>query len=146
MVGNDAVERNTSCYRNVTSIRLEVMRVQAISLSGLEVATQQLEVAANNVANVSTPRYEPKRVVATDVRTGGVQAQVELANPVAGGPTSAETTGEDSTRFDEFTLGNSVDIVHEMTTMLAAVSAYKANLSVLRRTDDTERALLDAFV
>ena len=91
-----------------------------------------METAANNLANISTPGYGPKRVEATAVNSGGVRGAVNEASPA---------------EIDEaFIPGTAVDVTNEMVTMISAVSAYRANLAVLRSADDAERALLDAFV
>jgi flagellar basal body rod protein FlgG len=93
--------------------------VSSISLSGMNAAQTQLNVAAHNVANLNTEGFSRQQVALSEQPTGGVSAAVTTASQ----PGSALET----------------DIVSE----LQAKYTYMANLSVFKTSSKMAGALLD---
>ena len=103
--------------------------------SGISAAELALDVAASNVANVNTPGYAPSHVTEMSTAGGGVAAQVVAANVVP--------QLEGGSAMDAVAAQNGVDIGTEMVSTIAASAALKANISVLRADQDTQKALID---
>lgn len=97
-----------------------------IARSGLAAEGLRARVAAQNIANASTPDYVPQQVEQTSLGPhGGVQATVRpVVSPGVGAP---------------------VDLVKETTTLLQAKAAYEANLAVIVAVDQMTESLLDIF-
>ena len=104
------------------------------ALSGMQAASLQLDVAANNVANMSTPGFQPSEVALSSMGGGGVAAQV-VPGPVPpalpGIPAAEQPSG--------------TDLIDEMATLVEAPIAYAANAKVVRAWDETTSSLLNAF-
>jgi flagellar hook protein FlgE len=101
--------------------------VDALSnaLAGMQDATLRLDVAANNVANVSTPGFRPSRVDAGSVRPGD-------APPVLPGvPGDEQPSG--------------VDLGEEVVTTVTAPIAYAANARVVSAARELDKSLFDAL-
>lgn len=93
--------------------------VSSISLSGMNAAQTQLNVAAHNVANLNTDGFTRQEVALTEQPQGGVSASVgQASQPV----TSLET-----------------DVVSQ----LQAKHAYLANLAVFKTSNKMAGALLN---
>jgi len=87
------------------------------ALTGMQDATLRFDVAANNIANVSTPGFRPP---------GG------QAPPVLPGlPAEEQPSG--------------VDLATEMVSMLTARTTYAANARVVHAARETGQSLLDAL-
>lgn len=95
--------------------------ISSIALSGLNVAQQRLQAAANNIANAATPGYQRQRVEAV-AGPGGVSAVLTRESTPAPGL-----------------------YVEDAVEVLAASQAFKANLLVLRAEDRMLGSLFDAF-
>lgn len=95
------------------------MSLSALSnaFSGMQAASLRLEAVASNVANVSTPGYEPVGVELSP--TGGGVAATLVARSSGGG---AKVEGLDNLPR--------VDLASEMVDMLMASIQYKANTKV----------------
>lgn len=93
--------------------------ISSIALSGMNAAQQQLNAAANNVANASTPGYRRQEVNQRAQAGGGVTAEIQRAN--------AEGAALEA----------------DMVAQLQAKNAYLANLSVFKTADRMAGALLD---
>lgn len=91
----------------------------SIALSGMNAAQTQLQVSANNVANLATPGYRREDVMQTPQAGGGVQTRTVQA-AVAG--SSLET-----------------DVVAQ----LQARNSFLANLAVFKTSNRLAGALLD---
>jgi flagellar hook protein FlgE len=87
------------------------------ALTGMQNATFRFDVAANNVANVSTPGFQPP---------GG------QAPPVLPGVAAEEHP-------------SGVDLATEMVSLLTARTTYAANARVVDAARETGRSLLDAL-
>lgn len=93
--------------------------ISSIALSGMNAAQQQLNAAANNVANANTPGYRRQEAVQRAQPEGGVTTEIQRAN--------AEGAALEA------------DVVAQ----LQAKNAYLANLSVFKTADRMAGALLD---
>ncbi|WP_005035507.1 flagellar basal body rod protein FlgC [Holophaga foetida] len=102
------------------------MATTAISLSGLNAASQGLAVTANNVANANTDGYRAKRLDLEEQQEGGVQAS-KLTE-------SQEPTGPGS---------SNVDYATEMTSLMTQSGAYAANLQVMKTQDQMLGQFMD---
>ena len=105
--------------------------VSGISRSGLEVASRQLAVSANNVANVGTEGFVPSRVEQRELPGGGVAGDVQQVDPLA------------EVRADRALLAPSrTDLAQEMVAQIKAATAYRASLASLRTEQEITGALL----
>ena len=89
------------------------------ALSGMQAASLQLAVAATNIANLSTPGFQPS-AVALNSGAGGVNAQV-IPGSTAG-----------------------TDLLTEMMTLVTAPILYDANAQLVRNLDQVTQSLIDA--
>lgn len=90
--------------------------------SGLAAASTTLAVSAHNVANTLTKGFEPQRVEAAEVASGGVRVSI------------SREARELEERSDELPSGT--DLVAETTTRIGAAAAYRANLKTIEALDD----------
>jgi flagellar basal body rod protein FlgG len=104
------------------------------AVSGLRAAQLRLDVAASNVANLSTPGYRPQQVALSDRADGGVGGTVvpgQAPSTLAGLPAGEQPSG--------------VDLIEEMATLVTAPIAYDANARVVDASAETTRSLFEAF-
>lgn len=94
------------------------MDVSRIALSGLQGATKDLQVAATNIANQTTPGFKADKTEKTALDTGGVQVDVKK-------------TDQD------------VDTAEQLVNADVATYSFKANLKVLETQKKNDKALLD---
>ena len=97
------------------------MDALAIAASGMRAASLRLDVAAGNVANVSTPGFRPSRVALAAAAGGGVDARVvpgQAPPTLPGVPAAEQPSG--------------VDLIDEVATFVEAPLAYAANARVVR--------------
>jgi len=93
--------------------------IAAIAQSGLQAAQLRLSSSAHNVANLNTPGFRGQQVQQQAVPAlGGVQAQTIRSE-------------------------NGVALEAEAVEQMTATYAFKANVLVLRATDEMAGALLD---
>ena len=98
-----------------------------IARSGLTAEGVRLQTAANNIANASTKDYVPQQVTQVALADpGGVQATVRPATPSSYAPSAPR-----------------VDLAREMTSLIEAEAAYRANLAVIETVDEMTKSLLD---
>ena len=109
------------------------MNVSDIALSGMQAAQAQLNVTAQNIANVDTPGYQAERVDLVDLSTGGVGV---------GGISTDPTPGPHPPGV---TRGSHVDLASEMINLTRAKLLYSANAAVLMVGQRMTGALLDMF-
>ncbi|HEY8966113.1 MAG TPA: flagellar basal body protein [Candidatus Methylacidiphilales bacterium] len=88
------------------------------SLTGLQANQLRADVAANNIANVSTPGFQPSRTVDTELDGGGVSARIVT-------PLDPSATPEVS----------GTDVATEMVSTLVAQRGFEANVKALRVSD-----------
>ena len=106
------------------------------ALSGLQVATEKMQVTANNVANARTDGYQTQRVDIVE-RPGGVEARTpaDAARPP---PVAAPTEAAPVSRAP-----SDVDLAQEMVKMTANESFYLANVRALQAAHGMLGTLLD---
>lgn len=97
------------------------------AVSGMMAASRKTEASAANIANASTPFYQPVTAAQTATPTG-VRADI-VARP---------TLSTDAYSPD-------VDLAQESVDMMSAKAAYKASASVIRTANDMQSTLIDAF-
>jgi flagellar basal-body rod protein FlgG len=97
----------------------DVSDALSIAASGLSAAQMQLNVTANNIANMNTAGYQAQRVDIASAATGGV-----------------EVTGIQST-------GQAVDPANEMVHLRQDVLMYGANAMVVKAADHMYGSLLN---
>jgi flagellar basal-body rod protein FlgC len=100
------------------------------ALSGLSAQRSKLAVTANNIANATTPNFQPSQVSFQNSRDGGVQALVTQ-------PTYSATG-----QLNQGPQPSGTDLVNEMVSLATASSAYKANVSVLKTANDMSKIAL----
>jgi flagellar basal-body rod protein FlgC len=125
-----------------------------IAVSGLNVASLRLQVAASNIANslsdgplpgVSNPEnfpaaYRALRVNQADVVGGGTSATISSVLP------ATVSTFDPTTPFanaDGFVASPNVDPANEMIQLLVARTSYAANAQVIRADAQMSSALLN---
>ena len=99
-----------------------VNRVFSIATSGMEVQRARMSASASNIANLSTPEYQPVRAQITANEQGGGYGATADIVPAP---------------------GEGVSIIREMVTQSTAIHAYRANAAVIRSTDEMLRSALD---
>jgi flagellar basal-body rod protein FlgC len=129
-----------------------------IALSGTTAETRRMEASASNIANLRSrgalpgsdatgPKpYEPLTTSQSDVRTadgggsGTRAAYRPLNRPFVPeyDPGAAEADSQGMVGTPD------VDVSQEMTQQILAKNAYKANLAVMKTSDEMTRSLLDA--
>ena len=125
-----------------------------IAVSGLNVATLRLQVAANNIANslsdgplpgVSNPEnfpvaYTPLQVNQTDSVGGSTSATVSSVSP---GTVSTFDPTAPFANADGYVASPNVDLANEIIQLLIARTSYAANAQVLRADAQMSDALLN---
>ena len=107
------------------------------ALSGLTAIGKQIEVVANNVANVNTDGFKKSRTEFVEIPTGGVLPVVEKDD--SSGPTVLRDTGGNQTMVE---LSN-VDLGEEMVQQIVAQHSFEANLQTLRTGEALLGSILD---
>ena len=95
--------------------------ISSIALSGINTAQTRLQVAAHNIANLSTPDFRRQEVTQNTQADGGTRAVIGRADTI--GP----------------------DLVGDLVRQLQAKHDFLANLSVLKTSNETLGSLLDIF-
>jgi flagellar hook protein FlgE len=95
------------------------MDALTIAASGMRAAQTQVNVAANNIANVNTPRFKAQSAELTDVITGGVAV------------TGVRPTGQP------------VDLATQMANMKKAAQMYNANGTVVHVANQMLHSMLN---
>jgi flagellar basal-body rod protein FlgC len=109
------------------------------SLSALNAFTVQMDVTANNVANVNTNGFKSSSVTLENGQGQTVKAGVTANNssyPLASNNSNGNGAGE---------LSN-VDIVNEMTQLIPTLHAYDANLKMIEANIETRGTLINMVV
>jgi flagellar basal-body rod protein FlgC len=96
-----------------------VLSSSAIAMTGLRDATLRLDVAAHNVANVSTEGFRPLHVVSTEGTAGGVQSIITLG------------------------LLQEADLAADLLAAIVAEAAFAANTRILDQAQRVDRATID---
>jgi flagellar hook protein FlgE len=107
------------------------------ALSGLGAYAKQIEVSANNVANVNTDGFKKSHVELVSVETGGVLPVVQKDD--SAGPTVLRDSGYGPTQVE---LSN-VDLGEETVNQIIGQRGFEANLQTIKAADDMLGSLLD---
>ena len=105
--------------------------------SGLGAYAKQIEVSANNVANVNTDGFKKSRTELVALETGGVIPVVRKDN--SAGPTVVRDRGYGLTPVE---LSN-VDLGEETVVQIIAQRGFEANLQTIKTVDALLGSLLD---
>jgi flagellar basal-body rod protein FlgC len=101
-----------------------------IPLSGMQAQSLVLEVAAHDVANVSTPGFEPSRVILEEQAGGGVA--VAAIVPENSLPAPLPSPDETSSALVQV---SGTDLAAETVSMISAQRAFEAQAVVVRAED-----------
>lgn len=101
----------------------------SISLSGMQAAGAMLNVTANNIANLSTPGFNPSRADLVELSGGGVA--------VSG------TSFEDNPQTSPNTQSSNVDLPTQLVNLKLGQTLYDANALVLKTADQMTGTLLN---
>ncbi|SDU19779.1 flagellar basal-body rod protein FlgC [Verrucomicrobium sp. GAS474] len=93
------------------------------SLTGLQANQTRADIAANNIANISTPGFEASRTVDTEATPAGTGVTVSISR--AGSPLNPEAASEFS----------NVDAATELVGTLVAQRGFEANVKALQVSD-----------
>ena len=107
------------------------------ALSALNAFRKQMDVTANNIANVNTDDFKKSRVNMQEASHGGVQANVQQIN-TPGYP--KEVYQDDALVEVE---SSNVDLAEEFTEMITAKAGFSANLKTVTSQEKVLGSLLD---
>ena len=124
------------CFQTFLWTRRMSLSTLNNALSGLQAATEKMQVTANNVANARTDGYQTQLVDIVE-RPGGVEARTpaDAARPP---PVTAPTEAAPVSRAP-----SDVDLAQEMVKMTANESFYLANVRALEAAHGMLGTLLD---
>jgi flagellar hook protein FlgE len=105
--------------------------------SGLGAYAKQIEVSANNVANINTDGFKKSHTELVSIETGGVLPVVRKDN--SAGPMALRDRGYGSTPVE---LSN-VDFGEETVVQIIGQRGFEANLNVLKTADTMLGSILD---
>jgi flagellar basal-body rod protein FlgC len=122
------------------------MNALGIAASGLTAATTRLSVVAQNVANIDSTEpaadgsgavpYTPYQVMQTPLASGGVRAEVRRAP-------SYQPAAPAFPLADIFAADPGVDLVTQAVEQASAMTAFRANLAVIRAAEEMAQAAID---
>ncbi len=110
-------------------------RIADIAAGGMAYAAARLSRSAQNVANLNTDGYVPVAPIAQADLGGGVS----MHNP----PAQSSPNYTSSGRIDS---ESGTDLAQETVEQIGALTAFKANIAVLKTDDEMQRAVLDIKV
>ena len=122
-----------------------------IGLSRQVALERQIDVVANNVANVNTDGYKSKDVrLETGPQGRGVRVGQVAEDTAAGGyrPVAVSSQNESGVSDPSAALveTSTVDLARQTVAMVETSRAFEANVAVVRTQDDMVGALLDMRV
>ncbi len=106
-----------------------------ISLSALDVYSKNLDVIANNIANVNTDGFKRQEGTPVEARPAGVQLAVRR-DTSPGGPIG----GTDSQPARE---SSNVSVADEMVGLITNQNAYDANMKALKTAFEMSGRIVD---
>lgn len=112
------------------------MNITSNSLSALSAFGTQLNVTANNVANVNTDGFKKSRTVLEEGQAGSVNPRVEKIN--SPGPLVQDSVELGGTREM-----SNVDLAQEITSTIPSQRGYEANLKVIQTQDEILGKVID---
>ena len=113
-----------------------VSTAYSAALSGMQAASLQLKISANNISNSNTDGFQTQRVV-TQSGTYGVDVKVEKIG------TSESQNTLDSNVEKSVNQRSNVDVVEELIEMKAAKNLLEANLKALYTENNLLGRILD---
>jgi len=116
--------------------------VLSSAISGVNLNSQRVSAAADNIANVHTPNYRPVSIQAKTLSVN--QTSNTLYTP--GGVLGSVSRGDSLPTSDFGTYGASVDIGTEFANLITAKSAYNASLKLISTGEFMSKALMDVKV
>lgn len=130
-----------------------------IAVSGLNAAMNRVSAVARNIANASSAghlppdengaasSYQPVRAVSTPVTGGGQGLGVtSTLQPVVPAYDVAFDPSSPYANEQGLVAAPHVEIAAEITEARMATAAYRANVAVIKATDDMEEKLFDALL
>lgn len=115
-----------------------VSAAYSAALSGMQAASLQLKISANNIANSNTDGFQTQRVV-TQAGTYGVDVKVEKI-----GTSESQNTADRDVEKSVNQRSN-VDVVEELIEMKAAKNLFEANLKALYTENNLLGRILDVM-
>jgi len=107
------------------------------ALSGLTAFARQVNVTANNVANVNTNGFKKSTTTFIETVPGGVDTTVQ--RDTSSGPQVLQETAQGPTQVE---LSN-VDVGQEAANLIVGQRGFEANLKVIQATDSVLGSILD---
>lgn len=105
------------------------MDVFSTALSGANAATTRIANSANNITNIRTPGYKATDAVQRPLNDGGVIVDIRERNPATVQSADGEVPN--------------VSLEEEVVNTITAESDYKANLLMIKKQKEMDKALLD---
>jgi flagellar basal body rod protein FlgG len=106
-----------------------------ISLSALDVYSKNLDVIANNIANVNTDGFKRQKTTSVESRPAGVELTIRR-DTSPGGPIA----GNDGQPARE---SSNVSVADEMVGLITNQQAYDANLKALKTAFEMSGRIVD---
>ena len=135
------------------------MIASLVALSGLQANALRLDASASNVANVNTSGATAKAAAAAALRgeavATGYQPLMVQQSTIAGYGVAAKVRADTSAPRPVYAPSSrqadedgmvampNIEVVDEVAAQIQAAHAYRANLSVIRASDEMEGSLLD---
>ena len=113
-----------------------LMNISGSSTSAMAAFGTQMNVTANNIANVNTDGFKRSRTVMEEAPGQGVNARVEKINTP--GPLVQQSIEEGGVKE----LSN-VDLAQEITSTIPAQRGYEANLKMAMTKDEILGTMID---
>jgi flagellar hook protein FlgE len=103
------------------------METNSVSLSGMKAAAQNVQVTANNVANLRSEDFQAKRLDQADQAAGGTRPSQIVASEQQASPPG----------------GSNVELEREMVNLMRDETAYSANAAVVQTQGQIMGAVMD---
>ncbi|HAA78699.1 TPA: hypothetical protein DCE37_26675 [Candidatus Latescibacteria bacterium] len=125
----------STCIATMATLSFsQMIRSGKTSLSGARFAQENLNVSANNTANLDTDSLAAQRASAIESRGGGVTTIIDTPPH----PNGQQSLAEALPRAQ-----NNISLAQETVNRIAAVRTFEANASVIRTQDQLSQSLLD---
>ncbi len=108
------------------------------ALTGIEAGLKRQDVAANNIANLSTEGFSKETVVQREGNAEAVVVHIEKSTPPGQQLPEADSAAMKTP--------NNVNLAEETVNQKIAALEVKANLAVLETAQKMEESLIDLFV
>lgn len=114
----------------------------SIALSGLRAQSGKTAASAENISNVNSYNYTPKDAVLSSNNGSGVEVSIQdRDNP------TFQTYAPSSALADDqgYVAVPNIALEEEFVNLITAEIAYKANISVIKTSEDMQDSLLDVL-